>query len=176
MMHGIQFSRLINAISRDAAMGVRPSRPRLSVGFRGAPEHFAAYRDPAGRFELEYPSDWELDTSYGVCVSSPCAAVLARVDEADVGDAMWRKLVEQYAEGGAELEIRERIEPPRPRKMGVLHIGERTFDWRADLYEIGGAGWLLTACMEAGDRRSSRHKGMKTALEAIRRRFRATTP
>ena len=158
-----QMDDLERVARRNRTVHVPP--PRL-----GRPKSFASFRDPAGRFVLEYPSEWTLEGKGPVRVFSPRIATFAQVEIHPDGSDPWADVEKRILKAGGEVSFATRS-PSGARAS--LSFGGRRFHWSADVHPVKGGSVILSmgnVLDLARSRALERYEDK--VLAAIRRRFR----
>ncbi len=158
--------------------GILPKvRGRSRAAKTGRAAKFAAYRDPAGKFELRYPTEWDLQTGHGVLVRSPRIATFANVEVLPTADAPWRELEVAAAKLGGELEVTRRSAGPPRHLRGKLQLGPTRYAMNAWAHVVAGELVVLsTGNVVDADRATKIERYEDKVLDAIRREFRAPAP
>lgn len=133
-----------------------------------------SYRDPAGRFELAYPREWDLDKDWGIEVTSPCLGSFARVDVVGPSDPLCATARRRVEEAGGEFALRHHCHGRAEHERGELLLGRRRYLWEAYGYPAGRDKAVLTRALIVSEERglASRHYLMRV-LSEILKRFRA---
>jgi hypothetical protein len=87
---------------RELSAGTRQSRHRRPEGPRedGPPAKLKTCRDPAGRYELQLPSEWQTRLDTGLFAFSPLLGSFARVDVVPASATLWKDLEQALGEAG----------------------------------------------------------------------------
>lgn len=149
-----------------------PDSPASGHGW-GKPVKFATHRDPQGRFDLVYPSGWDLQAGDGVLVRSRHLAVFAQVDILPDSPAVWESFQARVAQAGGTLTIRKEI-PGAVRQMrGHLEINGIHSDLHAWAYTRGDETIVLsTGSLADSEEGVERKLYQEQVLAAIHRAFR----
>jgi hypothetical protein len=139
-------------------------------GVRGRPAKFATHRDPRGRFELGYPSGWELEDRDGILVRSKSLGSWAKVDVLPSGEGPWSALRDAVTKAGGSLTILKEIAGPPCQLRGLLDLGSACFEFRARAY-ARGSGTIVLSCGIDAAAGPPLKKYAEQVLSAIRREF-----
>jgi hypothetical protein len=160
----------LRQVGRDLSPG-----GAAAPGAWGHPLKFAVHRDAGGRFELGYPSGWELEAGEGVLVRSNCLSCFAKVDVLPEPETPWTAVEERVAKAGGSLKILKEIAGPPRGLRGLLEVGGARFDLYARAWTRGGETIVLSTgrCVDAGPGASFKNYEDQV-LTAIRREFKLT--
>ncbi len=127
MVIGFGIAKAFRRVSRDLDTAVRGIRKRKSPARLTKPKSFISYEDPGKRFELHYPSGWELTKNNGLHISSPKIFSFARVDIGKDEKRIWEHVKSRIQEAGGSVKF-ERRQAGTPEKVrGEVSMEEIRF-------------------------------------------------
>lgn len=160
----------LRQVARDLSPG-----GAASAGAWGRPLKFALHRDAQGRFEMGYPSGWELEAGEGVLVRSNCLSSFAKVEVLPAPEAGWTAFQEAVARAGGTLTIRKEIAGPPRGLRGLLEVGGARFDVFARAWTRGSETIVLSTGSAVDAAAGPSFKNYEDqVLTAIRREFKVT--
>jgi hypothetical protein len=149
-----------------------PDAPGSGHGW-GRPAKFATYRDPQGRFELGYPTGWDLEAGEGVHVRSKHLSSFAQVDILPASPGVWESLQAAVAKAAGSLTILKDIPGEIRQLRGRLEFQGIHFDVHAWAYPRGNETIVLTTGSVVDSDSSAPWKlYQEQVLSAIHRAFR----
>lgn len=166
--------RTFNAINRSykPRNAFRSRSGRKSTVPSGPPKSFTTFRDPQGRFVLDYPADWKLRTGDGIQVTSARLGSFARVDILPDCPRFWENLKEQLIRAGGSVRFRTRNGSRPVHVRGKIHVGRTDFDWDAYAYRLGKTRVVLSLGNVVDPGRSAAIERYEDGvLASIRRHF-----
>ena len=166
------FSRIVNGM-RDAVRGLERSAPRDPGRIDARPpKSLVTWKDPAGRFELWYPSSWRLTNVGGVMARSASIGSFARVDVVESPTGLWGDVVRALEAAGAMVQLRHR--PTETRLHGEVDLDSVHFRWDAYAHPVqGGVAVLSLGNVVDAKRGRTLERYEDVMLATIRRHFTA---